>query len=378
MFIIPGRNEACWCGSEKKFKKCHLNREHEPPLERQDFEQQTKKHTKTCCAETLNDGFCTTKVIKAHTISKSGSLKQIAENGHVMGTRTSLNELIKTEGVLVTKKVGINDASTFTGFCSYHDKELFAALEDRKITLSNEQLFLLAYRSTSRELYAKEEQLLGIDFMKISDRGQPRQVQEIIQKEAKRQEVGIKLALDELNSIKNEMDTLLLSRRFDEMNHFVIELSDVPDILVSGSTQPEFDFSGARLQNLGLRGGKLSHLIYNAISYENKGCFVFSWLSMHNKICKRFIDSLTSLAPKDLSTALVKYCYTFCENTWASPVWWDNLDEGLQSELNRRVQLGMYSPIKPRDLIPDDFEFDAFRVSKVWLHQPPSLTPHPA
>jgi len=25
-----GRNESCWCGSGKKFKKCHLNREHEP------------------------------------------------------------------------------------------------------------------------------------------------------------------------------------------------------------------------------------------------------------------------------------------------------------------------------------------------------------
>lgn len=105
MFNIPGRNEACWCGSEKKFKKCHLNREHEPPLARQDFEQQTKKHTKTCCAETLNDGLCTTKIIKAHTISKSGSLKQIAENGHVMGTKTSLTELIETDGSLVTKKL---------------------------------------------------------------------------------------------------------------------------------------------------------------------------------------------------------------------------------------------------------------------------------
>lgn len=378
MFSTPGRNEACWCGSEKKFKKCHLNREHEPPLERQDFEQQTKKYTKTCCAEALNDGLCTTKIVKAHTISKSGSLKQIAEDGHVMGTKTNLNELIKTEGIIVTKRVGINDASTFTGFCSYHDKELFAPLEDQKISLSNKQLFLLAYRSTNRELYAKEEQLLGIEFMKISDRGKPRLIQEIIQEQAKHQESGIKLALNELNSIKNKMDTLLLSEKFDEMNHFIIELCDIPDILVSGSTQPEFDFSGARLQNLHTHGGKLSHLIYNAISYENKGCFVFSWLSMHDKVCKKFIDSLMNLAPKDLSTALVKYCYTFCENTWASPTWWDNLDERLKSEINRRVQLNIYNPVKARDLISDDFEFDAFRIGKVWLHQSPSIDPQPA
>lgn len=214
--------------------------------------------------------------------------------------------------------------------------------------------------------------------MKISDRGQPRPLQEFIQMQAKIQESGIKLALDELNSIKNEMDMLLMSAKYDEMNHFVIEFSDVPDILVSGSTQPEFDFSGARLQNLGIHGGKLSHLIYNAISYENKGCFVFSWLNMHNKICKKFIDSLTNLTPKELSTALVKYCYTFSENTWASPVWWDNLDEKLKSELNRRIQLNGFNPAKARDLVPDDFEFDAFRIGKIWLHQSPSIVPQPA
>ncbi len=22
--VIPGRNEACWCGSGQKYKKCHL------------------------------------------------------------------------------------------------------------------------------------------------------------------------------------------------------------------------------------------------------------------------------------------------------------------------------------------------------------------
>jgi methionyl aminopeptidase len=29
---LPGRNEPCWCGSGKKYKKCHLGREGEAPL----------------------------------------------------------------------------------------------------------------------------------------------------------------------------------------------------------------------------------------------------------------------------------------------------------------------------------------------------------
>jgi SEC-C motif len=27
-----GRNEPCWCGSGKKYKKCHLDRENQPPV----------------------------------------------------------------------------------------------------------------------------------------------------------------------------------------------------------------------------------------------------------------------------------------------------------------------------------------------------------
>ena len=26
---VPGRNEPCWCGSEKKYKKCHLDADEE-------------------------------------------------------------------------------------------------------------------------------------------------------------------------------------------------------------------------------------------------------------------------------------------------------------------------------------------------------------
>lgn len=378
MFQLPERNEPCWCESGKKFKKCHLDREKEKPLSRQDLELQTKKHTQVCCASSLNDGLCTKKIIQAHTISKSGSLKQIAEGGHVMGVKTSLSELDRTGGDMDVKKVGIKDASTFAGFCSYHDKELFAPLEDQAITLSTEQLFLLAYRSTSRELYAKNEQLLTVEFSKSADRGMPIHFQRFIQQKAKLEEKGINLALSELNAIKAELDAILLNRNFEDLNHFVIECSDIPDILVSGSTQPEFDFSGARLQRFGLKGGALSHLIYNAISYDNKGCFVFSWTNSHNDICRRFIDSLTNLDTTEISTALVKYCYTYCENTWASPTWWDALDESQAKEIRRRVQIHSLNPARSQDLMPDAFKFDAYKIHKTWLHQSPKLTSSPS
>jgi uncharacterized protein YecA (UPF0149 family) len=36
---LPGRNEACWCGSEKKYKKCHFH---------EDEEKLRKKYAANC------------------------------------------------------------------------------------------------------------------------------------------------------------------------------------------------------------------------------------------------------------------------------------------------------------------------------------------
>ena len=40
------------------------------------------------------------------------------KNKEVMGTDLSFSALIKNSGVFSLRKIGINDASTFTGFCA--------------------------------------------------------------------------------------------------------------------------------------------------------------------------------------------------------------------------------------------------------------------
>ncbi|MEW6117746.1 MAG: SEC-C metal-binding domain-containing protein [Nitrospirota bacterium] len=36
----PGRNEACWCGSGKKYKKCHLEEDQE----------KIRQQSRACCS----------------------------------------------------------------------------------------------------------------------------------------------------------------------------------------------------------------------------------------------------------------------------------------------------------------------------------------
>jgi hypothetical protein len=56
------------------------------------------------------------------------------------------------------EEVGRNQASTFTGFCANHDSSIFRSLDTQPFDPKKpEHLFLLAYRSVTRELHAVME-----------------------------------------------------------------------------------------------------------------------------------------------------------------------------------------------------------------------------
>ncbi|MCK4604744.1 MAG: SEC-C domain-containing protein [Deltaproteobacteria bacterium] len=80
-----GRNAPCWCGSGKKYKKCHLNREHGP---RPTFEEGKKLIKKAfdknyCLHPNAKKGECKGDIVKAHTIQRTGGLTRIAKDNHV-------------------------------------------------------------------------------------------------------------------------------------------------------------------------------------------------------------------------------------------------------------------------------------------------------
>ncbi len=363
---INNRNKPCWCGSGEKFKKCHLNREYENPITRGELENHSIewKSKKNCSVKNLFPEECTTKIINAHTISKSSSLKELSEEGHIMGAKPSLSGLHKTNGRLVLERVGINKASTFTGFCSTHDKTLFSPLEDEPITLSDKQLFLLAYRGFCRELFHKEQNKATASLMKKSDRGQNPILQRYIQENASLFDSGVELALRDLGDIKKQMDSILINKNYSDMKHCVFELSEVPKILVSAMITPEMDFHGNELQKLGLQEEAYEYIFFNCISYDGRGCFVFSWLTDNKRYCNRFIKSLLDHSKEQISDALVRFCYSFSENTWASPSWWSSLTEEAKSCIGDRLMHGTPMSLHPQNcLIDDGYNYNAMKIA---------------
>lgn len=94
---------------------------------------------------------------KSHTIQKSGSIKELAENNHIL----TPNFNGKT-GEMEMLSVGVNEASTFPGYCLEHES-LFSEFENQKDYKTGEHMGLQLYRTVCREIVINEYQKKSLE-----------------------------------------------------------------------------------------------------------------------------------------------------------------------------------------------------------------------
>lgn len=117
-----------------------------------DFFETMKVRYKKCLEPTFS---CTEPAISAHSVQNATALGLIAEQNHVYELQMRVK---KGEPQCAFEKVGRNRASTFPGFCGHHDTEIFKPIDTKPLSLEDtEQLFLIAYRSVTRELHTVME-----------------------------------------------------------------------------------------------------------------------------------------------------------------------------------------------------------------------------
>ncbi|WP_105244171.1 YecA family protein [Psychrobacter sp. Marseille-P5312] len=364
-----GRNEKCWCGSGKKFKHCHLGRENESPVNKGEAITHSQNNASRKCCYVSSDlkHECSKKIINAHTVSKSSSLKEIAdESGHVLGLKINLANIIKNKGKLVPEKIGINQASTFKGFCSQHDKSLFSCIEDREFVGDDEQCLALMYRSVAKELYAKEGGLNNSEFAKNGDKGKHLSDQLSIQNFIADQQKGINAALSELSELKSELDDQLLGKSVGNLSHLIIDSTSPMPVAVSSVVAPMNDFDGNLIQDLGDLNIVADHLVFNSFSSDGKGYVVFSWSKDSAKVLS-FISSLLALEDNKIFSALIRFFFGVAENTFISPVWWNSLSDKQKDKINSLIMSGI-NPFEPNDnnlLVDDGINFSGWEIGNI-------------
>lgn len=364
-----GRNEKCWCASGKKFKHCHYGRENETPVSKGQAIGHSQKNAsrKFCYVPDDLKHECSKKIINAHTVSKSSSLKEIADNSnHVLGLKVNLSNIIKNGGKLVPEKIGINQASTFKGFCSIHDKSLFSCIEDREFVGDTEQCLALMYRSVAKEIYAKEGSLNNSEFARNGDKGKHLLGQISIQNFVATQQKGINAALAELSELKFELDDQLLGKSVGNLSHLIIDSILPMPVAVSSIVAPTINFNGNLIQDLDDLSIVAEYLVFNSFSSDGKGYVVFSWAKTSTKVLN-FVNSLLALESSNIFSALIRFFFGLAENTFISPVWWDSLSDEQKDKIKSLIMSGL-NPFESNDrnlLVDDGIIFSGWKVDSL-------------
>lgn len=359
------RNDPCWCGSGKKYKNCHYRRESDSPVLFSDLLATHKKiWTKEYCLHPQQNS-CSGNIVRAHTIQKRGSLERISRNGHVYTFKTDLAKILKT-GKPELNLIGITKASTFTGFCSYHDNEVFKSIESGILTINEETCFLLGYRVLCHEIFLKSafrEQLL---YTKNNlDKGKSLSRQFQIQDIADSSLAGVESGLNDLMHAKVKYDGKLIKNQFSDVRYYAILFEGTPNFVCGGFTQPVYDFEGNQLQELADLSAILEQLAFSIVTTNKGGVIIYSWVDK-NLSASRLINSLKNLSPEKQVNASARFAFDNFENIYISPEWWDALEPQVQQRIYRRHLAGTPDhPHTATDLLDDGIDLVSWKVTDI-------------
>jgi hypothetical protein len=351
-----GRNEPCWCRSGLKYKKCHLDRERQAPVNIFEVENRLIAELRQgyCSHPDPARDPCSPTITKAHTIQKKGGISVIAEAGHVLTVKPTMKDVIESEGNPAPRKIGVNNASIFPGFCNKHDTSLFRPIEGKSLSLDKDTAFLFSYRAIAYERFAKEAQFRGIAAQREMDRGHSFFHQSLIQTHLGVFMDGVQVGRRDMDRWKSEFDQRLLSGARDDFHFLAVRFDSVLPIVASGAFHPEFDLQGNPLQRLGRDSADLDHVTLNVTTFEGQTIVVFGWIGSDDGPARAFADSFVRVADDRKADVLIRLLFIQTDNLFLRPSWWEALPATRRAAFNKLIKSGTTMQMRSRGEFLDD------------------------
>ena len=298
------------------------------------YQELSKGFEKVCLAQGL--GGCRGNIIRAHTLQKA-SFKAHACNGHVY----EINPFDAEPEGLRTRLVGINNATTFTGFCEHHDSNLFKPIETRQFDLQPQQFFMYHYRAVALAYYtrpykAKIFEKAYAENSKRADVGPLKNFEQSI--------FLNKLEAEELRGHMQLYEHELQPQNWSAVEGHAWTGTKVPDFFAADFFGPRKDLRGKFIQDTkSLRPLRWLSLTVTA---SDDRALVLLCAEKGSPLLSSCLNSLKQL-PRDRRTmAVVNYIICQLENFIMLPGWWDALGERTKRQfLDARA-----SRYFPRDL----------------------------
>jgi len=396
-FSLVEDTENCLCGSGNAFQKCCKLRlsEAKPKQSLGSFKGDSHLshfmqdwYKKTSISQCLhpNQSECQGNIINAHALQNNGVLTKIAVDSHVMAVnhlakirkqvvvRTLTPENIKNTIEMSSghhrkellevlskvdkvelfafmgqtceleidmpviefemKKLSINKATTFRGFCSLHDKIVFKPIEDFAYIGTEEQNFLFSYRTFSQEYY---EQIAVEQIKKEHFYENPKLCYNHSFVQEYRYAINKKRHLDRM---KNILDTALISENFSTLTSKKVKLTKPCDFALTSVILPEVDLEGNVLNDAYLSNKDSRHILLTIFPTDTETVILFSWLAQDNLFFESYshqIGQLTENEVKHYTSNLISYS----PNIVIGPKLWNAMSENEKASFQKSLEFQM-------------------------------------
>jgi len=280
------------------------------------FRELRKGFGKVCLAEGLSR--CKGSIIQAHTLQKA-AFKRHATDGHVY----EFDPFNVRDSPSWPTRVGVNNATTITGFCEYHDNRLFAPIENERFGAQPKQLFLHHYRAVCQAFYnrAYKAKIFQRAYPEAEKLVEPRSLQSI------RDAITLNnVDLEELRQHKLQCELSLHAQDWSEVEGYGWMGTRVPDIFASDFFAPGKDFKGSHVQNRKAR----SALGWMSLTVTATDGFAVVLLTAErgSLVLRDLVSSLREAPSAHQTMVIVNLIFCQLENFIILPSWWEPLPDG--------------------------------------------------
>lgn len=211
-------------------------------------------------------------------------------------------------------------STTFTGFCSYHDKTLFQELEDKDFVATEKQIFLLSYRTMAWHYHKKEEQTSAtcIQIEKMYNQGYDLTKSEDFVDYLSM----VKLGLEDNNREKQIFDDALFKEEYDIVNSYILELPYEIPFAVSMMNNLEYDLCENTINDL-LNDDFSKNIYLNIFPANGKSFCIWSWLKTNDFAYGNFIKQFAELDIEDKKNYFNNQLPRWTDSIVLSPTLWN-------------------------------------------------------
>lgn len=278
-----------------------------------------------------NHDECRGTIKQSHSIQRNGRLTLIEGevNGQQVVYTFTSHKTTRTRFVADLVPVGKGEASTFFGFCDYHDSVLFAPVENNAFDGSSKHLFLHSYRSFAHSFHRKKE-----EYKLHSEGNDPASSYPEPLATAVLQHVRV--ALNEGRSKKEQLDRMIDEGNHDGLEYVYAILDRSYPVACSSIITPDFHYGGGDFNNH-LDPARPFQPIMLTVLPDEVGTIVILACFPEDKDAMRFLDEIDELSDYSFNVAISSLMITYVENTFFSPKLWRALGDRGRKTLLREL-----------------------------------------